>query len=212
MGPGGQPPGQPGAPQQEDALKKLAADFQAAPPLRKAIYVIFPLAMIAAAVMLLSDDPPAPQPAKKPDAGAEAGALASGLPEAGPDLTQAQPQIPVPVPVPTPAPTPSGGGPTPPTPTPSASAAAADAGAKGAHVATLERRAIDEVFRGDIAKAAETYEQLAREQPQNPSYAYAAKILRERQAAAGGGAPPPTAPPPTAPPPTAPPPAPGAPR
>jgi hypothetical protein len=187
----GNPPGQ--RPQEEDALKKAIADFKAASPVRKLILILFPMAMVAAGMILLGDDPPPPKPAKA-DAGAQAGSVAAmeaGAPTSDMFVPQG-PVVPVPLPVPTPTPPTSAVVPTP-TPVPPTG----DAG-PGKNLATLERRAIDEVYRGDVAKAAETYEQLAREQPANPSYAYAAKILREKLA---NGAPAP-----------APPPSPGAPR
>lgn len=196
----GNPPAPAPPPQEEDALKKAIADFKAASPVRKLVLIIFPIAMVAAGVILLGDDPPPPKPAKA-DAGAEAGSVASM--EAGaPTSDTAVPQVPVvPVPVPVPPPSTSSALPTP-NPVPPT---AGDAGA-GKNLATLERRAIDEVYRGDLAKAADTYEQLAREQPLNPSYAYAAKILREKLA---NGAPAPAPAPAPTPPPA---PSPGAPR
>ncbi|MBK6464548.1 MAG: hypothetical protein IPF92_26620 [Myxococcales bacterium] len=195
-------------PAETDPLKKAIADFKTASPVRKLTYIILPLALVAAALILFTDDPPPPpKKAARSDAGAEAGALA-GDPAPVPSAMGLVPTPTPPSTPPTPTPTAPGTAPNAPNPTPGpapsgtsdpSAAAGKDAG-KGP---TLERTAVDEVHKGDLAKAAEAYEQLAREQPQNPSYAYAARILRERLAA---GAAPPGAPASGAPPPPAPPP------
>jgi hypothetical protein len=191
----GQPnaPGQP--PPEPDALKKAVEDFKSASPVRKITLILLPIAMLAGASILFADDPPPPKP--RVDAGVEAG-VDSGMLEAGAALgtaptdttqgvvgtqTQTSAQIPAPNP---PGPTTGhtvGNAPT------DAGLSTVDAG-KG-HLLTLERQAVDQVYRGDIAGAVDTYERLAREQPQNPSYSYAARILRERL---NGGAAAPVAP------------------
>jgi len=57
-----------------------------------------------------------------------------------------------------------------------------DAGAPGlpAGTKTLERQAVDYVAAGDTAKAAATYEELVRRDPNNKVYAEAARILRAK--------------------------------
>lgn len=47
---------------------------------------------------------------------------------------------------------------------------------------TDERKAIDAAFTGKFTEAAELYEQLARENPNRPAYAEAAKIMRAKAA------------------------------
>lgn len=176
-------------PAETDALKKALADFKAASPVRKLTYIILPLALIAAGLILFTDDPPPPpKKAARPDAGAEAGVAVGG-----PSPVLSAVGV-----VPTPTPPGSGVVPAAPSgaaPAPSGAAPPEPPGAAGKDAGkgpTLERVAVDEVYKGDLAKAAEAYEQLARDQPQNPSYAYAARILRERLAA---GAAPPGSPP-----------------
>jgi len=196
-GPGFDAYGQPLAaqpPQEEDALKKAIADFKTASPVRKMVLILLPVAMLAAAVMLLSDDPPPPT-ALKPDAGVGDAGLAV-VPEASTAPTETVVQTaPVPTP-PVPPPPPTGGTTTEPTvaPPPSGKPPPQPSPVTSTDGGTLERKALDELYRGDLAKSAEAYEKLAREQPQNPSYAYAAKILRERLAAGQGVAPPTGAP------------------
>lgn len=206
-----QQPGQPNAPGQkpaeQDALKKAVEDFKAASPVRKVTLILLPIAMLAGASILFADDPPPAKP--RIDAGAEAGSLEAGVAEAGvgigtaptdtvvqaSQLGQIPGQVPGQIPGQIPGqplvqPTGQGPGQTPVPAGPSdAGVSTVDAG-KG-HVVTLERQAVDQVYRGDIAGAVDTYERLAREQPQNPSYAYAARILRERL---NGGAVAPVAP------------------
>ena len=197
MFPDGQAPQAP--PVETDPLKKAIADFKTASPVRKLTYIILPLALIAAGLILFTDDPPPPpKKAARPDAGAEAGVVAgdpSSLPSAA-GLVPAPPGTVTVGTAPSTPPATSAGSASPPEPP---ATAGKDAG-KGP---SLERIAVDEVYKGDLAKAAEAYEQLARDQPQNPSYAYAARILRERLAAGAappgtpsGAPPPPPAPPP----------------
>lgn len=54
--------------------------------------------------------------------------------------------------------------------------------------ATLERTAVDAVNRGDLAGALAIYRQLAQQQPDNPAFANAVKLLQQRPGA-GGAAP-----------------------
>ncbi|WP_394822975.1 hypothetical protein [Pendulispora albinea] len=49
-----------------------------------------------------------------------------------------------------------------------------------AKTTTLERTAVDAFHSGDLPKALELYERLAAEQPGNPTFANAARILRQR--------------------------------
>ena len=192
MFPDGQAPQAP--PAETDPVKKALADFKTASPVRKLTYIILPLALIAAGLILFTDDPPPPpKKAARPDAGAEAGVAAGGpSPVVSGGLVAAPPASVTAAPTASTAPATSAS-----SSAPDPATAGKDAG-KGP---TLERTAVDEVYKGDLAKAAEAYEQLAREQPQNPSYAYAARILRERLAAGAGppGTPPPGSPPPAPP-------------
>ncbi len=176
----GASPEAPAAPVETDALKKALADFRAASPVRKLTLIILPFAMLAAGLILLADDPPPAPRTARPDAGSEAGALTAvaegGAPSGADPLT---PPV-----VPTGA-LPDGGWTTMPTTPPvtppvAPTARPVDAGADAAGLLSLERQAVDAVFAGNTQRAAELYEQLAREQANNPSYSYAARILRER--------------------------------
>jgi hypothetical protein len=163
------------------------------------------LFIIGGMLYLAEDDEPQAPPKKRPTAQVDGGTVDGGTaaggtgaaPTAPPVMTQApSPSWPAGVPCPppnwppnTPLPcTPNGIASSPDKPD-KPDRAGRDAGAKDAKDAgatlpagtkTLERQAVDYVAAGDTAKAAATYEELMRRDPNNKVYAEAARILRAK--------------------------------
>lgn len=167
------PGGMPGGPANEGTAKRPPpADER-----RKKIILLVcvPLIMLGGAYVLLDDDEPAP--VAKQDAGS---------PDSSPATTAATvaPSVPV----------------VPPTATgpgaddlevsdagPVAEPDLAEAGVPAPHPgkATLQRQAVDAVAAGDYARAAATYEELARTYPADKVFPEAARIMRLRGGDAG---------------------------
>jgi hypothetical protein len=167
------------------------------------------LFIIGGILYLAEDDEPQPPPRKKPVATADAGTLEGGVAAStGTGAPTTPPVMPPPPPpvnawppnVPCPPPNWPPNTPLPCTPNAAGSAAAAgnndptppprngreprepkDAGAPfAAGTKTLERQAVDAVASGDTVKAAASYEELSRRDPNNKVYAEAARILRAK--------------------------------
>ncbi|MFO0569438.1 MAG: hypothetical protein U0263_27510 [Polyangiaceae bacterium] len=169
------------APQGAKAGGPLAA-WKAMPFPRKLMFIMLPFGLIA--FIIVFTDPPAPSP--QPNRKASAGASASAAPSAGvPAGTTSAAPPETTSPPPEPSPTPSTSAPPVPAPKtaetaapPAPSASAEPPLAKGE--LTLERKAADAVAANDFVKAAEFYDQLAKQHPDNAAYARAAEILRKK--------------------------------
>jgi hypothetical protein len=174
--------------QQAPAKGPLAA-LKAMPFARKLMFAMLPFGLIA--FIIVFTDPPE-QPARTRPTGS-ASASAGGLPSAAPtDSAAPPPTAPeatatgsAPPPQPTgeasAAPPPTAETPPPPTaetPPPPPASAEPPPLAKGE--LSLERKAADAVASNDFVKAAEIYDELAKQNPNNPAYARAAEILRKK--------------------------------
>jgi hypothetical protein len=177
---GGPYPGAPGAqPGKKNPLDELKQTWQAAPLPRKITYIIAPFAIIGFFIIFFSGGP-APKP--KSTKGAK-----SGKPPASASMAAPPPPT-----APTAPATAAKSAPPPPEtaetappdtpPAPTASAEEEDAGppklAPGE--TTKQRKAVDAVAAGDFAKAIELYDELAKENPENPIYRTAADTLRKK--------------------------------
>ena len=152
----------------KEQLDKAIADWKAMPPIRKIIIGSFPGVAILAYMMLT--DQPQPQMVQRPMPPPSASVTTTTTTTTPPPPT---------TPVYTPPPVTSY------TPPPNTSASTtASTGkepppmTKGAR--TLERQAIDLAMQGQYAKAAELYDQLAAQHPDNLAFKEAAFLLRQR--------------------------------
>jgi hypothetical protein len=180
--PGNGMAGQTGATQPSpvaNLLEKAKTVWQTAPPPRKAIFVLTPFVLISVVIVFgKSDDPPPPlnPPAPTQQTTTTAAPTATPAQTVGPispptaapsnDVPQAAaPDAGQPIAANTSTPQPPSTAPRPP---------------GSAQKKTLERAAADAVAAGAFLEAAALYEQLAREHPENPSFAEAARILRNK--------------------------------
>jgi len=198
--PGGPPPGllnvPPPMPPGADANPqggRIAREWAAAPTTRKILYVsLLPALAGAFWVILSGNEPPPAQPKAKPPPSAS---VASSGPTPPPPTSGSSPSpspspsgqtaappagsTPGPAPGPSPGPTPTP--PPPPTPggqpSPPPNGPVADAGVDADR---RERTAADYVATGQYVLAAQLYDALARENPKNPAFGEAARILRTK--------------------------------
>lgn len=195
--------GHAGAPPPKGSLQDYVATYKELSPPRRILLVLAPFCLIAAAYLLLFDDAPGAGPvAAGVDAGSESAVDAStnaARPVVPPSVTAPPPVAPpvatpvapscppgfVPYSVPidgqipcvpngTPMPPASGEAPTIPPPSTGTNSP------PGANATTLERQAVDYVAVGNYAAAAQLYDQLAQQSPNNPVYPEAARILRAK--------------------------------
>ena len=184
----GAPPGMPGMPGQPPAgqmpgmqetgrlqppaeltgLAKAKAEWQAMPLIRKVIFASTPVAAICAYVLLTEEEPPPPRRRPVPSASA------SSTAGTAPSVTVATTAIPTATtpPTGTAIPTDTGTVPTG-TATPTGTGTKKPTGA-----VSLERQAADALRQGKRDHAAQLYDQLAAQHPENPAYKEAARILR----------------------------------
>ena len=144
---------------------RMAAEWKAMPPIRKVIFGCTPAVMLLAYFMVFDDDAPAPQPHRKNpqtsdsvamvDAAAPTTSTSTSMNTTPPAMDASVAQVT------------TSTAPPPTTPLP-----------KGKR--TPEREAIDLVSQGQFAKAADIYEQLAQQHPEQPAFKEAARILRLR--------------------------------
>ncbi len=166
------------------------AAWKAMPFPRKLMFLMLPFGLIA--FVIVFTDPPQPPPRTKGSAGASAKPAPSAAPSAQPAgsaalaPTGALPPSAEPTaqpPEPTAAkPEPSAAPPeptaAPPEAPPQPTASAEPPLPKGE--VSLARKAADAVANNEFAKAADLYDQLAKQHPDNPTYARAAEILRKK--------------------------------
>ena len=198
--------GQVGAPPPpEGSLPHYIAKYKELSPPKRILVVLAPFCLIAAAYLLLfDDDDPGPAPvAAVVDAGLES-SVATNTSAAPPPVIPPPVALPPPVPPPVATPVPpscppgfvpysvpiDGQIPCVPKGTPMPPAGGTDPSAPpsstathpppAAHVKTLERQAVDYVAVGNYAAAAQTYDQLRQQNPDNPVYPEAARILHAK--------------------------------
>jgi hypothetical protein len=186
------PPPQAAAPDGKPPGGRLAREWSAAPTTRKILYVsLLPALAGAFWVILSGNDPPPAQPRANQAGSASAaksGSAPTGQtpPTPGPTPPGTPPATPPSNPPPTPPtppppPPPSGptspppGGPNRPPPDPNLPVADA-----GVDADRRERSAADYVATGQYELAAQIYDTLARDNPKNPAFAEAARILRTK--------------------------------
>jgi hypothetical protein len=152
---------------------RAKAEWDAMPPIRKLILGLFPGVAILAWFMLFDDEPQQQvrRPKGQPSASASVVATATTPPTttAPPTTNTIVAPPPTVLTVATVVPTATIA------PPPIASVAPLPKGKS-----TLERQAIDLVALGQYTKAAEVYDQLAQQHPEQPVYREAARILRSR--------------------------------
>ena len=168
-------------PEELKGFKKAVAEWKAMPPLRKFIVGTFPGVALLVYFMLF-DDKPQPRRIPQPPPSGSVAATASA-PSAGPSVSAApsatgsvavMPTASSSVGVmPTASVAPSASS----APIPTASAKPPTA-PKGKH--SIEREAIELVGQGQYTKAADLYDQLAQQHPEQPAYKEAARLLRLR--------------------------------
>ena len=191
-------------PPPEGSLPHYLAKYKELSPPKRILVVLAPFCLIAAAYLLLFDDEdPGPGPvAAVVDAGLESSVATntSGAPPPSiPPPVALPPPVPPPVATPVPPSCPPGfvpysvpidgqipcvpkGTPMPPAGT-EPTAPPSNTGTHPPHAAnvkTLERQAVDYVAVGNYAAAAQTYDQLRQQNPDNPVYPEAARILHAK--------------------------------
>jgi hypothetical protein len=159
------PPSWSGAAPLAPTAPKPAAEPVSA--VRKAVYVLMPVAMLSFAYVMFFDEEPAPRPKGKPAASASAKPAASAAASASGAASGAAPE-------PAPGPDVATGVLAPPPP-------AVSAVAKGER--TPDRKAVDAVASGNYADALAVYKELAAAHPEVPAYAEAVRILTAKTAA-----------------------------
>lgn len=163
---------------------------------KKALIALFPLLVAAVAVLFFGEELGLdPRPPRKPAATAKASASAAARPAptaaastttsaaAAPGTSAASPEPDASAAPPASSasaapPEPSGKEP-PPDPTRSPRATQSQS-VKPSAERSMQRQAADAVAAGSFARAAELYDQLAKEHPNKPAYAEAAMIMREK--------------------------------
>jgi hypothetical protein len=165
---------------------KAVAEWKEMPPLRKFIIGTFPGVALLVYFMLFDEPPPRRLPPPVPSGSVSAVASNSATPSATPSPSGSVPAVPSgsssvalittnTAPITSTVPSASAAPPPPPTAT-----------AKPAHLPkgkkTLERQAIDLVAEGKDKQAAQIYDQLAKDHPEQPAFAEAARLLRLRGA------------------------------
>ena len=171
--PGMQETGRLQPPAELTGLAKAKAEWVAMPLIRKIIFASTPIAAICSYVLLTEEDPPPARHRPVPSASA------SGSMSAAPSLTVATTAPTVTATVTTP-PT-NTGVPvvdTAPTGAVTATAPTTTGSAKKPGSVSLERQASDALRQGKRDQAAQLYDQLAQQHPENPAYKEAARILR----------------------------------
>lgn len=169
----GPPSVAPIAPPKPDPLAQLKAYWKDAPPPRKAILVLSPFVLVSVFVLFFYEPAPPPAPPRNPTTTAAPTARPSAPPTGDPLPPPTETGAIV-------APPPVSAVPVEPSATPSGKPA--PSGSASAPKKTLQRAAADAVAAGAFLEAAALYEQLAREHPENPAYAEAARIMRAKAA------------------------------
>ena len=183
MGPPGMGPGGPSAetgriqpPGELKGFKKAVAEWNAMPPLRKLILGTFPGVALLVYFMLFDDKPQVRRPPPMPSATISASPSASGAPSATAAPSASTNVAPTATAITSAMPSATAVIPTA-TATTTAKPPTHEKGKK-----SREREAIELVGQGQYIKAAEVYEQLAQENPQQPAFKEAARLLRLRGA------------------------------
>ncbi len=165
--------------------ERLKREWAASPPLRKALFGVLPIGVVAALWLILGGGSAPSPPVKSPALGGSSAAATATSPTTPtpPSTTGAPPPSAAPWPqadpIPVPAPRSTSVAATTATSTTQGTAATApvvgDAGAD-----RRERQAADFVATHAYDQAIRLYEQLAAERPQNPAFHEAARILRAK--------------------------------
>ena len=162
--PGMQETGRLQAPPGPSILAKAKAEWAAMRPIQKVIFIAFPFVALGGYWAITTEDEPPPR-RQRPVASASA----SAGPSAAPTVTVANtaPTATTPPTATTVAPTATG-----------TTTAPTATGSGKKPVLTLERQAADALRSGKRDQAAQLYDQLAVQHPENPAYKEAARIIR----------------------------------
>lgn len=157
------------APAELTGLAKAKAEWLGLRPMQKVIFIAFPFVALAGYWLVTADDEPPPRRRPVPSASA------SGSASAAPSVTVATtaPSVTATVSASVTA-TSTGTAPT----TTATVATPASAGTAKKGALTLERQAADLLRAGKRDQAAQLYDQLADQHPENPAYKEAARIIR----------------------------------
>lgn len=173
--PGAAPPpaGPPGVPADAGPITKLRAEWTAATPARRATILAIPCVLLLSYI-LFAEDEPETVTSTKAVASASAATTASAAP---PSTRVTSPALPA-----APAGTAAGGTPA------AAGAAPPETGGpprtgkeKDAPIKTTQRLAADAISAGNTAEALRLYQQLSKENPNDPAYKEAVRILKAKQ-------------------------------
>jgi hypothetical protein len=174
-------------------LQQLFAKYKELSPVKRILTVLAPFCLLSAAYVLLFDDPP---PIAAPPSSVQAVCPPGFVPYTAIEIPQGGviPCVPAGTPMPQapsqrtsppataeqppPSATTLATAPPPPSATALATAPPPPATVAAAGNRTLERQAVDFVAAGDFARAAAVYEQLQAQNPNNPVYREAVRILR----------------------------------
>jgi hypothetical protein len=173
-GAAGSPPGAPPPAGGGSAIAKMKADWEAATPSRRATILAIPCVLIAA-YLLFAEDEPETVTSTKPAVTASA-SVAAKPPEPPPTRVVSPP-----LPATAAATAVAAAG-----PAGAAAAAAPEPAAKtgkdkDVFVKTTQRLAADAIAAGNFAEALKLYQQLSRENPNDPAFKEAIRILKARQ-------------------------------
>jgi hypothetical protein len=159
------------SPSELKGFDRAIAEWKAMPPLRKVIFGSFPGVLLLVYFMLFDDDAPQQQARTKPQPSASASVTSSATPAVSTvptPIASLSSTLATTIPV-----TSVNSALTPPPPPPSSAPTV-----KGQP--TPLRQAIDLAGQGQYAKAADIYDQLAQQHPEQPAYKEAARLLRLR--------------------------------
>ena len=166
---------------------KIKREWAAAPPLRKGLIAVFPLAFLGFLYVMFGGEPPPPP--RPPITQAQQPSATTNVAVTPPPLPPVLPPVLPPIPPYQPPGTdtqPVGPGPGQVPPRGTASAAASSSGSQigpdagQANSDHRERQAADFVATHNYDLAIRIYDQLATERPQNPAFHEAARILRQK--------------------------------
>lgn len=166
------PAGAPVVPADAGPLTKLRAEWNAATPTRRATILSIPCFLLVSWIVF-GEDEPETVTSTKPAVSASAAAAPSAAPPSSRLTSPALPAVPA---GPAAGSAPTAGGATPETaPGPRTGKD------KDAPIKTTQRLAADAISAGNAAEALRLYQQLSKENPNDPAYKEAVRILKSRQ-------------------------------
>ena len=170
------------APSELKGIDRVIAEWKAMPPFRKLIFGLFPGVVVLAWMMLFDNPAPQPQQQTQPVQSVPITTTTTTMTATAPTMTTTvtAPTMTTTTTAPTMTTTTTAPTTTAPATTTAPTATAPVPPPTPTKGRSLDRQAVDLALQGQFAKAAELYDQLAAQHPDQPAYKEAARLLRSR--------------------------------